>query len=95
MIIEPHKEQNYVIIWTTHADKYDIHVQNKIEQMIADNKANKIKTVVFMSGNGSLPELTSALLLHNQEKMTRSQEIDRESMDLLMNLCYNMLTKRK
>ena len=91
MIVEPHKEHNYVIIWTSHADKYEVQVQNEIKQMIADNRAQNIKTVVFLSGSGSLPELTSALLQYNQEKMTRSQEIDCESMDLLMNLCYNML----
>lgn len=94
MVIEPHLESNYVIIWVPNSERNDDSVNESIRNIIADNHKKKIKTVVFRSGTQDFPEQTARLLELNAKKLTHSQETDYKSVELFIKMWYNIFAKQ-
>lgn len=94
MVIEPHLEEKYVIIWVPNSEKNDASVNKSLRNIIADNHKKKIKTVIFRSGTKSFPEQTARLLELNAKKLTHSQETDYKSIELFIKTWYNIFAKK-
>ncbi len=94
MVIEPHLEDKYVILWESHADQTDMQAQATIKKIIIENHKNKIKTVIFQSGNKSLPEHIADFYELYSKKQTYSKETDYKTVELFIKMWYNIFAKQ-
>jgi len=58
--------EKIVEIWLTAAEKKDQQVQQLLQPVYANYKAQKYKVAVFCSGQKDLFDSTAGLLLHNR-----------------------------
>lgn len=68
MQIEVLQASKIVAIWLTAAEAEDPGIQTRLASIYADCAAKKYTPAVFRSGSKSLPEQTSALLIHNRRR---------------------------
>ena len=61
-----HDSERIVEIWLTSAEKKDKQVQEMLQPVYANYKAQKYKVAVFCSGQRDLFDSTAGLLLHNR-----------------------------
>ena len=53
-------------VWLSNAEKDKPSVRQKLQEICAQNKAQKYKTAVFLSGKQDLLDCTQSLLQHNR-----------------------------
>ena len=71
--------------YTTHAEAETPEVMAYLQNEFAICKANKILAAVFYSGSEDLPDLTSALLVTNRNRMAeREVKAEREAAAALL-----------
>lgn len=73
MQIEVLQESKIVAVWLTTAEAEDPGVQTRLASIYADCAAKKFTPAVFCSGVASLPEQTSALLVHNRRQTAQRE----------------------
>ena len=64
--LQIHDSERIVEIWFTSAEKKDQQLQQLLQPVYTNYKAQKYKVVVFCSGQRHLFDSTAGLLLHNR-----------------------------
>ena len=64
--LQVHDNERVVEIWLTSAEKKDQQVQQLLQPVYTNYKAQKYKVAVFCSGQRDLYDSTAGLLLHNR-----------------------------
>ena len=64
--LQVHDRERIVEIWLTSAEKKDKQLQQLLQPVYTNYKAQKYKVAVFCSGQRSLLDSTAGLLLHNR-----------------------------
>ena len=73
-------DKHIACYYTTHAEAETPEVMAYLQNEFATCKANKIRPAVFYSGSEDLPDLTSALLVSNRNRMAeREVRAEREA----------------
>ena len=67
------EDKKLVTIWLNNAERNDPAVAESLKSIYKEYKKKKYKVAVFKSGTVDLWETTSALLIHNRDRMA-SQE---------------------
>lgn len=73
MQIEVLQASKMVAVWLTSEERKDPAIQARLESIYADCAAKKFTPAIFCSGNRSLQEQTSALLLHNRRQVAQRE----------------------
>ena len=68
-----HDDKKLVTIWLTNTEKDDPTVAEALIPVYRAYKQKKYTVAVFKSGTTDLRENTSALLVHNRNKMAREE----------------------
>ena len=80
MIKHIHLDKHIACYFTTAAEAETPEVKAYLQKEFALCKANKIRPAVFYSGSEDLPDLTSALLVTNRNRMAeREVSAEREA----------------
>ena len=66
MEINVDDDKKLVSIWLTKSEKSDNNLRLSLKPLYQKYHRQKYKTAVYLSGEGSLLESTTALLLHNR-----------------------------
>lgn len=80
MIKHIHPDKHIACYYTTHAEAATPEVKAYLQAEFAFCEAHKIRPAVFYSGSEDLPDLTSALLVSNRNRMAaREVKAEREA----------------
>ena len=65
----------YVSIWLTKAEAADTQLRESLTPLYQKYKDKKYRVVVFESGKGALPTLTSDMLKHNLDLIAQNEPV--------------------
>lgn len=68
MELNVHDNTKIVEVWLTNAEKNDMAVQARLNDLYAEYKEKKYTVAVFHSGSGDLYQSTRDLLVYNKRK---------------------------
>lgn len=71
------ENEKLIEVWLTNQEQEKPEIKGQLEKIYRQGKERRFLVAVFLSGREELSDLTSALLLHNRDKLAR-QEVQRQ-----------------